>query len=281
MGAQAAAALRAARAGAPLGDVPPDRPYDGVLRLDPPEAWDLAATALLHGGVGLAPSAWDGRRLHLRLPEPVRVDPDLLVRWRGRPPDPAALRRVLGLDNDLRELWRACDAVPELAGLRPRLLRSPSVWQDLVGVLAGTRASYRATQAMVRRLVGDGPFPEPAEVLERDLSAFGYRAPWLRQLAERVAGGWDPEQLRRAPDPGEQVRALPGFGPFAAAQLLPLLGRPRPLVLDGWLRTALGGADDERLRERFAAMGRWAGTGAWLAAATAIAEPPPPRATAG
>lgn len=50
---------------------------------------------------------------------------------------------------------------------------------------------------------------------------------------------------------------------------MPLLGRPRPLVLDGWLRTALGGAGDAELHERYAAMGRWSGTGAWLAAVLA------------
>lgn len=183
MGAQAAALLRAARAGAPLGDPPPDRPPDGTLWLDPPPAWDLRATALLHGGVGLAPTAWDGERLHLRLPCPVRVHADLRVDWRGTPPDPAVLRRVLALDDDLQELWDACDAVPSLAGCRPRVLRSPSVWQDLVGLLAGTRASYRSTQAMVRRLVGDGAFPGAAELGGRDLSGFGYRAPWLRGLA--------------------------------------------------------------------------------------------------
>lgn len=270
MGAQAAALLDAAWSGRPLGDVPADGPWDGQLRLDPPAAWDLRRTALLHGGAGLAPVAWDGSRLHLRLPHPVRVAPDLTVDWRGAPPGVAVLRRVLALDDDLAGLWAACDAVPELAGLRPRVLRAPSVWQDLVGALAGTRASYRSTQAMVRRLVGDGPFPSAEQALAADLAGFGHRAPWLRQLAERVAAGWDPDVLLdpALPDDraAEAVRALPGFGPFATAQVLPLLGRPRPLVLDGWLRAALGGASDAQLHARFAPMGRWAGTGAWLAA---------------
>ncbi|HEU0102629.1 MAG TPA: hypothetical protein VFR07_09950 [Mycobacteriales bacterium] len=267
MGAQAAALLDA---GGPVGDVPPEPAYVGSRQLPAPAGYDLRRVALLHGGVGLAPTAWDGARLHLRLPGPVVVDARLLVRWAGRPPAAAALRRVLALDDDLDELWAACDTVPVLAGLRPRVLRSPTVWQDLVGTLAGTRASYRSTQAMVRALVGDGPFPGPAQVPAADLSPWGYRAPFLRGLAARVVDGWDPEQLL---DPAlsdadvlARVRALAGFGPFATAQLQPLLGRPRPLVLDGWLRTRLGGAGDAELLERFAPMGRWAGTGAWLAA---------------
>ena len=59
------------------------------------------------------------------------------------------------------------------------------------------------------------------------------------------------------------LRALPGFGPFAAASALPLLGhRPRPLVLDGWLRRQVPDPG------AYAAMGRWAGTGVWLTTTT-------------
>lgn len=274
MGAQAAALLDA---GGPVGDLPGcdvpggDVPggdvYDGQLDLAPVPGFVLAATALLHSGVGLAPTAWDGARLHLRLgPSAVVVDAGLHVRWRGPRPDVAVLRRVLDLDADHRELWAACDRVPSLAGLRPFVLRSPSVWQDLVGTLAGTRASYRSTQAMVRDLVGAGAFPDPAAVLAADTSRWGYRAPYLRAIAERVEGGWDPETLllpeRSDADVAAEVRALPGFGPFATAQLQPLLGRPRPPVLDGWLADRLAGVD----LARYAPMGRWAGTGAWLEA---------------
>ena len=269
MGAQAAALLDA---GGPVGDVPADGAWTGALQLEAPPSYDLARTALVHGGVGLAPFAWDGQRLHLRLPDPVVVDPGLRVRWRGQPPQEQVLRRVLALDDDLEELWAACDRVPSLRWVRTagagRVLRAPTVWQDLVGTLAGTRASYRSTRAMVRSLVGDGPFPGPEQVLDRDLHAWGYRASWLRRLAGQVAGGLDVEGLL---DPAVsdaeaelRVRALAGFGPFATAQLLPLLGRPRPVVLDGWLREQLGGASDTQVHARYAAMGRWAGTGAWL-----------------
>ena len=125
-----------------------------------------------------------------------------------------------------------------------------------------------SSDLMVRSLVGDGPFPEPQQVLDRELTAWGYRASWLRDLAEQVAGGLDVEGLAD-PAVGDEevelrVRALAGFGPFATAQLLPLLGRPRPVVLDGWLREQLGGASDAQVHERYAVMGRWAGTGAWL-----------------
>ena len=270
MGAQAAALLAA---GGPVGDVPPPFVPDGSYRLS--GTYDLARVARSHGGVGLAPTAWDGTRLHLRLPDPVVVAPDLTVTWAGRAPDVAVLRHVLSLDDDLSDLHDACDRVPGLSWARAadagRLLRSPTVWQDLVGVLASTNASYAATQRMLRALVGDGPFPSPDEVAARDLSAWGYRAPSLLALA---ATDLDPQRWLDPALPDDvvvaEVRALRGFGPFAAASLLPLLGRPRPLVLDAWLRQ---GRSDAEVPARYGPAGRWAGTALWIEATASWLRP--------
>lgn len=280
MGAQAAALLDA---GGPVGDVPPPAPVTGRLQLARPPGFELAAVALGHGGVGLAPSAWDGQRLHrvLRLPDgplPVVVHPDLTVTW-WRPTDCAdevrrQLTEVLGLTDDLDDLWAACDRVPSLRDVRAagagRVLRAPSAFEDLAATLASTNISYAMCRRMVTGLVGPGPFPTADEVAaggEDGLRAagWGYRATSLHMLARAVADGrLDPERWCDPSVPDDEVlagvRALPGFGPFAAATVLPLLGhRPRPLVLDGWLRrqTADPSAWD--------AMGRWAGTGLWLA----------------
>ena len=82
-------------------------------------------------------------------------------------------------------------------------------------------------------------------------------------LRRSVADGTvDPESWHALDDDEVQarVRALPGLGPFSAASLLPLLGRPRPLVLDGWLAAQAEPGWERRL----APLGRWAGTGLWL-----------------
>lgn len=255
--------------------MPPPAPVVGALRLTGPEPYDLDRVARAHGGVGLAPKAWDGERLHLH---DVVVHRDLTVTWSGSGLPEPTLRWVLALDDDLGELWEACDRVPSLRWVRPlgagRLLRSPTAWEDLVGALAATNASYAASRRMVAALVGDGPFPAPAEVLERDLSGWGYRAASLSGLARRVVDGdVDPQAWCDLAVPDGQVlqelRALPGIGPFAAAQLLPLLGpRPRPVVPDGWLRTQVD-------PDACAAMGRWAGSGMLLAVTARRGRVPP------
>ena len=279
MGAQAAALLDA---GGPVGVVPPPAPEAGRLRLEAPSPYCLDAVARGHGGVGLAPSAYDGVRLHrvLRLPDgplPVVVHPDLVVTWSRPTAHGEQVRRqltvVLALEDDLTGLWDACDRVPHLRGVRAaragRVLRAPTAFEDLVGTLAATTASYAASRRMVAGLV-DGAFPAPDEVArlgEDGLRArgWGYRAPALLHLARAVAdGALDAERWRDPGVPDEEVlaglRALPGFGAFAAATALPLMGhRPRPVVLDGWLRRQVPDP------QAYAPMGRWAGTGVWLA----------------
>jgi N-glycosylase/DNA lyase len=279
VGAQAAALLDA---GGPVGDVPAPAPVSGRLQLLPPRPYSLDAVARGHGGVGLAPSAYDGARLHrvLRLPDgplPVVVDPDLQVTW-SRPTAHAdevrrQLTAVLALEDDLEDLWGACERVEALRGARAagagRVLRAPTAFEDLVGTLAATNTSYAASRRMVAGLVSEA-FPTPDELArhgEDGLRArgWGYRAPALRRLARAVADGdLDVERWRDPGVPDEEVlaglRALPGFGPFAAASALPLMGhRPRPLVLDGWLRRQVPDP------QAYAGMGRWAGTGVWLA----------------
>ena len=275
MGAQAAALLDG---GGPVGEPPPPAAALGTLRLPRPAAYALEVVARSHGGVGLAPSAWDGRRLHRTLPTgvPVVVGPDLTVGW-SVPADGGWVRRVLSdvlcLDDDLGALHDACDRVPSLAWVRPagagRLLRSPGAFEDLAGALASTRTSYAATRrmtaALVRAASAGGAYPTPEEVLRLGedgvrAAGWGYRAPCLLALAQRA------DQVERWRDPlvaDDEVlaglRSLRGFGPFAAAVALPLLGhRPRPLVLDGWLRAQVPDPS------AFAPMGRWAGTGLWL-----------------
>lgn len=275
MGGQVAALLSGPP---PYGVVPAEQPVTGRLRLAAPDRYSLDATARSTGSVAMPPTSYDGLRLNRVLPGgTVRVGPDLAVACSGAPVEvEPALTTVLGLQDDPTELWEGCAQVPSLAWVPAagagRVLRAPTVWEDLVGLLAATGTSFRSARAALGRLVGAGPFPAPdvvAALGESGLRAcgLGYRAGPLADLARRVAEGrLDPESWRALADEEAYARvvALPGFGPFSAAALLPLLGRPRPLLLDRWLRAQLPGLTEPDLRARYSPLGRWAGTGLWL-----------------
>lgn len=313
MGAEAETALAG---GGLVGDVPPgaELARAGRLEIGPlPAGFSLARVGMSHGWAGLAPTAFDERRVSLhrtlllpdagpltvtvRQPSPGRLS----VSW-GRVPgsrrDRAAVRaqvtRMVALDVDLSELHAACAQLPALAWAPVsgggRLLRSPTVWEDLAKTLATTNCSWALTRSMVRRLVDSlgavGPvseraFPNADAVADagvahlRDEVRAGYRAEAFVRLAGSVAdGSLRPQRWLDPTLPDERVlteiRSLRGFGPYAAEGMLGLLGRPRGLALDSWVRAKLPrllGLDsmtDEEIAERYAPLGRWAGSGLWL-----------------
>jgi N-glycosylase/DNA lyase len=109
----------------------------------------------------------------------------------------------------------------------------------------------------------------------------GYRGPYLREIARRVAAAEvDLEELLAAsraelPDPEVERRLLelPGVGPYAAAHVMLLLGRHSRLVLDSWTRpryARLTGRPEGRLvadriiARRFRRYREHAGLAFWL-----------------
>jgi hypothetical protein len=255
VGAQSAALLAA---GAPMGR-PRMFTVTETTVLDAPEGYDLDQVVRAHGGCGLAPSSYVDGVFATALPDgtEVRVHQDLTVALSG-PTDLAVLRLVLDLDTDLSDLWAVCPSWVREQGAG-RQLRAASPFDALLQALAATNTSYRGTQAMLLELAGSGPLPPPGLVVGRDFQRWGYRRAALEALARAVDEGltadWavlDDEELQ------VRIRGLQGFGPFAAASVLPLLGRARPLVLDGWLARQVPDPG------AYAGLGRWAGTAMWL-----------------
>jgi 3-methyladenine DNA glycosylase/8-oxoguanine DNA glycosylase len=215
----------------------------------------------------------------------------------GREPLLEAVRRVLNLDEDLSEFYELAAADSELAWATRgagRMVRSPSVFEDVVKTICTTNCAWSATRRMVAALVehlgeesagGHGrAFPTAAAMAEapedfyRDVARAGYRGAYLRALAADAAEGRiDLELLREAPPeelPDEEVErrllTLPGVGPYAAAHVMMLLGRHGRLILDSWTRPKYarlnGGvaATDAEILERFRPYGRYAGLAFWL-----------------
>ena len=284
------------------------------------EPVDLARTLNSHGFADLAPSLLDETSLTLSVtvrvtgarPRRIRIGPgssgsaarvDVLGPAAGPRVRAAALAgaaHVLRLDHDLSAFYELIADDPDLAWARRgagRMLRSPTVFEDVVKTICTTNCAWRATVRMVNALVsslgepavgGDGPltnaFPTPAamaaapESFFRDVVRAGYRSPYFIELARRVdAGEADLEALATSDGPQTDddlertLLELPGIGPYAAAHVMMTLGRNSRLILDSWTRpkyARLTGRSkpvpDAVIARRFRRYGDHAGLAFWL-----------------
>ena len=206
----------------------------------------------------------------------------------------AALRHSLAIDLPLEEFWSRCAKSARLAWVPERgagrLMRSPSLFEDLLKLLFTTNCAWSNTKSMVERTTAElgrpGPsgaraFPgaracaEQNERFWRENVRVGYRAPHCRSLAESFASGELSDSDFDDPElPTDELRkrllALPGFGPYAAGQALRLLGRFDDLALDSWVRKraaelhALKPGDDAAIARCYASFDRYAGLALWL-----------------
>lgn len=203
-------------------------------------------------------------------------------------------RHVLRLDEDLEDFYRTVgphehfDWVEEMnAG---RLLRSGTVFEDLVKTLCTTNCSWSLTRSMTSKLVdklgpeaadGSKAFPtaevmasQPAEFYREEIKG-GYRSPYFVELAEAVASGeLDPETWLHSALPTaelrKEIKKIKGIGDYAADNLLKLLGRYDGLALDSWLRAGFykkhnreKPCPDKKIEKHYKKFGKWQGLAIW------------------
>jgi N-glycosylase/DNA lyase len=276
------------------------------------EPVDFARTIVSHGVAELPPNRLDldARTLETTLAVPggartIRVthgDGAIRVELRAGRAGRAqvatlgeAVRHIFRLDEDLSPFYELVRLDPQLdwsalgAG---RMLRGPTVFQDVVQTICTTNTSWSGTRKMTTALVdnlgaqapgGGHAFPTPEamatadEAFYRDVVRAGYRGPYLRTLAADVAEGRVELEALNDHDLSDdeaaaQLLALPGVGPYAAAHImLTSLGRYSRLVLDSWTRPtyqrlsgARGALKDATIERRFKRYGDWAGLAFWL-----------------
>jgi N-glycosylase/DNA lyase len=201
----------------------------------------------------------------------------------------------LRLDEDFSEFYREARCSPSYRWISRRrvgrLLRAPTVFEDVVKMICTTNCSWALTESMVRNLTqklgkpfDDAlySFPGPeelAQVTEKYLRAHiraGYRSPYLLELASRVAEGrLNMEQWRSSSLPADElfmeVRSVKGMGDYAAGNILKLLGRYDYLGLDSWVRAKFfelhkrgRRVSDSVIEKHYADLGRWRGLFFWL-----------------
>ncbi|HEX6679879.1 MAG TPA: hypothetical protein VF063_04465 [Gaiellaceae bacterium] len=275
------------------------------------EPVDLGRTLLSHGFVELPPMRIDeevpalevtlladgrtARTIDIRAGRKGRARVTVL----GRAPSQrladkllARTRHILALDEDLSPFYELVSADADLDWARGgagRMVRSPTVFEDVVKTICTTNTVWSATTKMVTALVtslgpaapgGAHAFPTPEAMAEQDERFYtdvvraGYRGPYLRTIAVAVAERkLDLEALLDPELPDAEVEArllaLPGVGPYATAQMLMLLGRYSRLILDSWSRpkyAKLRGrkASDKTIERRFRRYKHYAGLAFWL-----------------
>ena len=273
--------------------------------------FELALALHGHGWIHLPPHRWDEAKgqwsVPLRLGRQVvaahvrqsraSVTARLVGARRLGARDVAESRRqlahMLRLHDDLARFWSMCEGKPRLDWVARRgggrLLRSATLFEDLLKILFTTNCTWAATTSMTQKLVDaigdDAPdglraFPTAAQCARepaffRDVVRAGYRADACAQLARAFADGAvcdasfadttiDTATMRK------RLLALRGFGPYAAGQALRLLGRYDDLALDSWCRaqmaSILGRAQapgDAWFSRRYAGFGDCAGLAMW------------------
>ena len=164
---------------------------------------------------------------------------------------------MFGLDMDFAAFYKAARGESKLRQARRlahgRVLRSPTFFEDVLKTILTTNTLWGATKRMNLNLidtfgiVSDGSafraFPAPervaasSEAVLRAKVRVGYRAPAIHELARDVASGkLDIEAFKTSSLPTLELRKellkIRGVGPYAAANLLMILGRADFIPID-------------------------------------------------
>ena len=284
-----------------------------ILLLEKPEYFNFKITVQSHGWSDLLPFKLDAENLRLSYvfqdksnKQPIAVtiyesDKKLVVEIcsdeinrQNEKQILSLVRHILRIDEDLSEFYQMVKSEENLAWIARdqagRLLRSQTVFEDLIKTVCTTNCSWALTRNMVTNLVeklgepaetGERAFPS-AEALAgvapefyREEIRAGYRAPYFSEIAEQVASGKiNPESWLDSDVPTaelkKEIKKIKGVGDYAAENLLKLVGRYDGLALDSFLR---GGfykkhnqeinCTDDEIRQFYKRFGIWRGLAMW------------------
>jgi len=281
------------------------------LTISTPRDFNFKRTVISHGWSELLPFEMDRERWILRrvldLPNeaPVnieitaskrqlRINTSRRLSQRSTKKVTADVRHMLRLDDDMASFYRLMTVENDFAWVASqgagRMLRSPTVFEDLVKMICTTNCSWALTEKMVTGLVrnlgreaadGRRTFPTPEAMALMPLKFYvnevraGYRSAYLKELADRVASGnLVVEQWLHSPLPTaeliKEMRGVKGVGPYAAENLLKLLGRYDGLALDSWTRARFYSirnngrkSSDKKIARYYSRFNEWRGLVLW------------------
>ncbi|MEJ2318525.1 MAG: hypothetical protein P8Y21_04210 [Gemmatimonadales bacterium] len=239
-----------------------------------PEDFGFLPVVYSHGWYQCPPFRWHAERksltrvvrnegdepVVLRIREPSRGTLEIQINAEGtlsaadRRHVRSDVRRMLQLDREIAGFHDLCRqhehlaAVPDIGA--GRLLRCPSVWEELVKSICGTNVQWSQAVRMISLVAelgepieGYHAWPTPECILEageetlRERCRLGYRAPYVVELAsELVDGTRDLGPIEREELEGPELRkaflAIKGIGPATADYLMILNGVADRLSID-------------------------------------------------
>jgi 3-methyladenine DNA glycosylase/8-oxoguanine DNA glycosylase len=244
-------------------------PRDFVLRRDAcsygyfllaPNHWDprrevFSRVMSLGGGPGLVEVNQPGTR-----GSPIAVKVSRALSAKDKQEVKSQLTRMLRLDetHEIVRGFHRLDARFKRSG-RARLFRSPTLFEDVIKTVTSCNVTWPSTVQMNRRLcevLGDPvetaagvrhSFPSAETIAStrpqtlRARCRVGYRDQRIVELSRLFSrspnrGGIDQEWMQNPGTPDEDIHELllelPGIGPYAAANIMQLLGRYARLPLD-------------------------------------------------
>ncbi len=249
---------------------PPDPTSARTLRLASPPRYSLERVVRAHGWWNLPPFRWNedtgviataaelnGHPTDLSISQssPRRIQ----IEWTGPTTEKliaAVVTRMLMLDTDFTEFQRRCQTRKRLRHVDDeglgRMLRSPTLWEDIVKVLCTTNVNWGGTRGMSERLVkafgarsprGHRCFPTPERLAKRrpttlaKRARLGYRCNTLSEIARAVVTGdldlslWEDPHTSTS-ELQDRIMRIKGLGPYAAASILALVERYDFLPVD-------------------------------------------------
>lgn len=281
------------------------------ISITTPREFSFKRTVISHGWCELLPFQVDRqkwrltRTLDLKESQPVtvtitatkralRITPSRRLSQSATKKVISDVRHMLRLDDDIGEFYRLLTEDSDFNWIATqgagRMLRSPTVFEDLVKMICTTNCSWALTEKMVTGLVenlgresnaGLRTFPTPEAMSLMPVHFYinevraGYRSAYLKELADRVASGdLDVEAWLKSPlttaDLIKEMRGVMGVGPYAAENLLKLLGRYDGLALDSWTRAKFFAvrnngrkATDKKIARYYSRFKEWRGLALW------------------
>jgi len=284
-----------------------------AFTITPPSSFNLPAVVRSHGWIQMPPFAEtsdhglsyvfrlsSGKVIRFEvhaLSNDLRIDATDILTETEQTELICTITWMLDLEQDFTEFYALARQEPKLTKMVERLagrvLRSPTLFEDVIRTILTTNTLWNHTLRMCRELTtryGDPlpcepeqhafPIPERlAQVNEpalREECRMGYRAPYINELAEKVASGeLNLESLKTSNLPTPELRrellGIKGVGGYAAANLLMLLGRYDYVPVDSWALKVVsneffGGekVTPKQVLSTFERWGKWQGLVYWF-----------------